>query len=157
MTTVIADLRYGVMVADSKISDGEVKGTMQKIFVSPRAVIGIAGDTANAYEFVRWYNDRRRRKPAPLEKGHEDGWDALVWTLKGLEFWDDSMVPSDHSVNHTGVVKGVYAIGSGATAALAAIAAGCTAPEAVAIACGIDDGSGFPVVTELLKLEKRDG
>lgn len=141
MTTVVIDLRHGVMVADSMVSDGNTKSSLNKIVRSRRAIIGIAGDWAHANAFVTYYNDRRRKMPR--NDGRE--WEALVWTPGAAYYYDEALVP-------TLITEPYYVIGSGAQAALGALRAGCTSPEAVGIACGIDPCSGFPVVTEVLKL-----
>lgn len=141
MTTVVIDLRHGVMVADSMVSDGNTKASLNKLTRSRRAIIGVAGDWAHANAFVTYYNDRRRKMPR--NDGRE--WEAIVWTPCAAYYYDEALVP-------TLITEPYYVIGSGAQAALGALRAGCTAPEAVGIACGIDPGSGFPIVTEVLKL-----
>lgn len=144
MTTVVLDLYQGVMVADSSISDDNIKTTVSKIFKTRKAIIGVAGDWSHANAFVSYYNDRRRKMPR--NEGCE--WEAMIWTPRGAYYIDHTLVQLD-------IAEPYMAIGSGAAAALGALRAGCTAPEAVGIACGIDPFSGFPVVTELLALKGK--
>jgi hypothetical protein len=106
MTVVISDGTF--MVSDSLLTDGDVVTETQKIFTSPKAIIGIAGDVASCLRFVYWYNDRRRKPP-----GDDEDFNALVWTPDGglVEYNGyDEAVP----------ITNTWAIGSGASVAMGA-------------------------------------
>ena len=107
MTIVIATKNF--MVSDSLISDNT---SSQKLFRVKGDVIGIAGDLMNARRFVRWWGDKRCKKP---DKDSE--FYALVWRpkQKGLFYCDAHLDPLL-------IDKPFYAIGSGADVAKGAYA-----------------------------------
>lgn len=139
MTIICTDGR--VMAGDTQIDDDGSKGVAPKIFKTKKAIIGIAGDYKHALRFVKWYNDRRRRKPGP-----DDNFEAIVYTSKhGLSYWDSDLEPQP-------IHDEYYAIGSGREAALGAMAVGASPEEAAEAACKVNTYCGGKVDVVLLEL-----
>lgn len=127
--------------ADTQIDDDGSKGKAPKIFKTNKAIIGIAGEYKHALRFVKWYNDRRRKKPGP-----DDNFEAIVYTSKyGLSYWDSDLEPQP-------IHDEVYAIGSGREAALGAMAVGASPEEAAEAACKVNTYCGLPIDSIRLEL-----
>lgn len=133
MTTILADARLGVLVADSMISDGDRRYAGKKVFRWRGALIGMAGDVGTFADALSWLKGELAAPPT--------GVSALLLTHAGLEVWDHN---APHPVR---VPAGREAIGSGAKAAMCAYEAlGWTDPRrAVRIVCKHDAGSLGPV------------
>jgi hypothetical protein len=52
MTTILADLKLGVMVADSSISDGDRVWSGRKVFRFKGTLLGFSGNIDEAIEFL---------------------------------------------------------------------------------------------------------
>lgn len=143
MTIVVTDGK--VMAADTLIDDNGSKYYAPKIFIGKASIIGVSGDYMQARQFVRWFSDRRAKKP----KGD---WECLVWTPKsGLEIWTQEFEP----LPFTGEF---WAVGSGRDAALGSMYAGAHPTQAAAIACKISEGCGgsvdaIPLNKDSLKMQ----
>ena len=132
MTTIA--YRDGVMAADTMSNDGTLRVSMnsQKIYrVFTRfSIVACAGYVAEAEAFIEW-----------LERGVPDGdklkvsenFDAIeVACLNAINpgavwHWDDHLTPYKLDAEF-------YALGNGGHFAMGAMAAGCTAEEAVRLA-----------------------
>jgi hypothetical protein len=91
-------------------------------------------------KFMEWIKrDRKGRKPRLNIKE----FNALALNGQGLYWLDSKLYPVK--------VEAPFAIGSGATAALAAMLAGTPIEVAVELACAVDDGSALPVRVYRLK------
>ncbi|MDE2399257.1 MAG: hypothetical protein KGL43_04000 [Burkholderiales bacterium] len=136
MTTVLADARLGVMVADTGAGDGDRQwpGT-RKVWRIPGALVGFAGVYALFDPFLAWLRTGMFSAAPPML-----GASVLVLDAAGLWVFDDSAVPLL-------VECGREAIGTGAKAALAAHEAlgYADARRAVQIACRYDAASRAPV------------
>lgn len=133
MTTILACVHSGLMVADSNVTDADRVWTGRKVWRIGDALIGLSGDVSEAVKFLQWW---KGKGPFPtMNESH-----ALVLSPKGLEFYDVTMTP-------TKIVSGREAIGGGAKAAMCAFEAlGWTDPKrAVQIVCKHDAGSRGPV------------
>lgn len=133
MTTVLADARLGVMVCDSHITDGiSRKWTGKKVFRIRGALVGVAGDSQTYLPALEWM----RHGGAPPE-WKDDSTDLLVLAKDGLRLFAGG--PEAEKVP-----KGIEAIGSGASAAMAVYEAlGWQNPQlAVKLAAKYDAGSG---------------
>lgn len=135
MTTILADTRFGVMVADSMISDGDRRWPGRKVFRRAGAVIGFAGHEPEFAHFLDWYARGMTGRIAFSQSA------ALILKPGRLEFFDAnyaSPVP---------VRGGRLAIGTGGKTAMAAYEAlGWYDPKrAVTIACRHDASSSAPV------------
>ncbi len=141
MTTVLADARLGVMVADSNISDGDRKWARQKVFRAGPELIGLAGIWTECLQLRDWYMGGSEGKPPKLSNAS-----MLILSREGLVLVDQELVPQR-------VESGREAIGSGAKAAMCAYEAlGWKDPRrAVQIVCRHDAASRAPVRAYNLK------
>lgn len=134
MTTVLADVRFGVMCSDSNHADDDRVWLGRKVFRIRGSLVGVAGTVANWRAALVW-----------LRKGGErpDFGDAslLVLSHDGL-FLHTPLDPQPERI-----ASGREAIGSGAKAAMCAYEAlNFTDPKrAVRIVCKHDSGSRGPV------------
>lgn len=135
MTTILADAKAGLMVADSMVSDGEKAGRIKKVYRIGRDLIGFAGNVDEAMQFLAWY---RAQMNGPTPK--MPNLSVLALTREGLFEFVSSPVPMP-------VDSGIEAIGTGAVAALSAYEAlGWRNPRrAVQIVCRHDARSRGPV------------
>lgn len=106
MTTILADARLGIMVADSNISDGTTAASMRKVWRVGGALVGIAGDVCEFNTFLNWYREGMSGPVSGINCIY-----ALVLSSSGLvHFAGKWATPSQ---------RGFEAIGTGAMAALA--------------------------------------
>lgn len=138
MTTILADLKLGVMISDSSVSDDNRVWSERKVKRWKGKLIGFAGDVDEAVQFMAWLKGGKVPKFA-----HSD---ALVLSDEGLFHYCKSTTALK-------VERGIEAIGSGAKAAMCAYEAlAFTDPvRAVKIVCKHDSGSRAPVRTYRLK------
>jgi hypothetical protein len=136
-----------ILVSDSQISDddSDTKAfNLSKVFKVPGGWLAGAGDLMSVQKVVEYFKEGKKGKP-PIIKIENDADfmllsnDGLFVSGKDLEFWE-----------HTDV----DAIGSGTAAALAVMALGHKAEEAVWAACHSDLYSGEPVKVYSLENEK---
>lgn len=135
-------VRDGVIAADSQVTGDYVFGST-KLFRGKDSIVGFCGAMTQGLVFVDWYFNRSKRKPS-LE--HENEWSAIVLKRDCVEFWDNSLRPI--------ISDGFHAIGSGCQFAIGAMEAGCTAEQAVAVACRRDPYCNLPVTTMSLGKNK---
>lgn len=137
MTTILADAKLGVMVADSNMTDGDRIWKVKKIHRIRGALVGLAGIMSEGQAFLRWFAADDGKAPE-FEFG---GSTALVLDGGGLFLFDEN------TLGLTKVPGGIESAGSGAVAAIAAYEAlGFQDPvRAVRIACKHDQGSRPPV------------
>jgi ATP-dependent protease HslVU (ClpYQ) peptidase subunit len=138
MTTVLADRKLGVMIADSNVSDGERQWRARKVFRSGDALLGFAGPVSEWTEFQAWFKggmETLRPKSTELH--------VLMLRSDGLFYFGTGAELPER------ISSGREAIGTGAMAAMAAYeATGWTDPRrAVQIACRHDAASRPPVRT----------
>ena len=135
MTTILADFRLGVMVADSSISDGDRVWFGKKVFRHKDSIVGIAGDTEQAEPFLKWWKSGMVGKSPKVDALY-----ALILSPSGLICFNISATPEK-------ITGGIEAIGTGAKAAMCAYEAlAWTDPvHAVKIVCKHDASSRTPV------------
>ena len=114
--------------------------------VEQDVILATSGENFSGLLFVEWYGSGKER-PELLVHGEAD-FSVLVLTREGLFEYDRWCVAEK-------VLNKVYAIGSGAKAAMGAMLAGTNARRAVEIACEIDPYSAPPVVTMALPKVKK--
>lgn len=136
MTTVLADRRFGVMFADSNISDGERQWRARKVFRVNGDLFGFAGDVPEWTSFRDWIKggmSTARPKSTTLQ--------VLQLRRDGLFYFGTGDELPER------ISSGREAIGTGSMAAMAAYeATGWTDPRrAVQIACRHDAESRAPV------------
>lgn len=139
MTTILADIRLGVMIADSSVSDDDRVWSNRKVRRWGSSLVGFAGDVDEGVLFLEWL----KKGGKPPKFSHSD---CLILSNEGLIHYCKSIVPLK-------VERGIEAIGSGAKAAMCAYEAlAFTDPvQAVRIVCKHDSGSRAPVRTYRLK------
>lgn len=137
MTTILADARLGIVVADSNISDEDRVWVGRKVSRVRGGLVALSGDYGEGACFLEWCRGGFNG-PAP-RFGNSC---ALVLTHSGLTLFNYSVIPDF-------VSSGREAIGTGAKAAMCAYEAlGWTDPKkAVRIVCKHDAGSRGPVRT----------
>lgn len=142
MTTVLADLRLGVMVADSAVNDGDRLWIGQrKVWRIGGDLLGFAGRMTEVEEFLLWW--RSGCNMAAPAFSHSQ---ALVMR-------PDELLYFSGSTRATPVQSGREAIGTGGKGAMCAYEAlGWSDPrKAVGIACHHDLTSSGPVRVYKLK------
>lgn len=125
MTTITVDAAAGVMCSDSHWSDGSQKGPMRKVWRINGALVGFSGNLDEIEATKAYIAAGCQGRPPPAADAVAlvlDGRKVSVWTR------GDGFTP----------VPGRYAIGTGGAAARAALAAGVSASQALAIARNID-------------------
>lgn len=137
MTTIAYDGK--VMAADTLHVSGYTKSYAQKIwFLRPGVIVGAAGPAATAAEVIDWLD--RGAHPADFPKVQRgDDWSlVLVVANRRIMRIEQGPIPI--------MVRGPYAAaGSGAEFALAAMALGKSAYDAVQLAGELDTGTGGAV------------
>lgn len=139
MTTILASLKDGVMVCDSKCSSSEIWYPMTKVHRVGRELIGLAGSVKEAIAFLKWYREGKKGVRPKLE------------TFQGLALRPDGLYELGADGLEQLVERGFHGIGSGGGYALAAYMAGADAEKAVRIACSIDNHSGGDVLVHKLR------
>lgn len=135
MTTVLAEAKLGLMVADSNVTDAIKVWKQRKVWRINGALVGMAGLAEEFLPFLVWCRNGMQEDP-PKMKNLE----AMVLSTSGLLYYSSSTLP-------VRIASGRHAIGTGSMAALAAHEAlGFNDPKrAVQIVCRHDAGSRSPV------------
>lgn len=133
MTTILADTRFGVMVADSSFSDDDRVWSGRKVFRIKGALVGVSGDVDDWTNVLTW-----------MRKG---GKEPAFGTASVLVLSASGLVAYNGSATAERIASGREAVGTGAKAAMCAYEAlGFTDPKkAVAIVCKHDAASRTPV------------
>jgi hypothetical protein len=141
MTTIIADLKLGLMVADSSITDGDRIWFGQKVYRHKGFLLGFAGDVDESIQFLSWWKIGKKGKTPKFSNS-----EALVMGAGTLVYYSKSLIPMPIS-------RGIEAIGTGGKAAICTYEAlGWVNPvKAVRLVCKHDAGSRAPVRTYKLK------
>jgi hypothetical protein len=138
MTTIVGDWKRKIIVADSQVSDDDSNTkafNQDKVFKVPQGWLAGAGDVRSIQHVVKYFMEGKKGKP-PVIKETEDA-DFMLLNDEGLFL-------SDRVLNFWSVTT-YDAIGNGCNAALAVMALGHTAEEAVWAACQSELYSGEPV------------
>lgn len=128
MTTIIAVRNVG-LYSDSRCTSG-VSFSTRKIHKVGKALIGGAGTLADVLKFVQWVKDGGKGKCKIKDT------DIIVMNKCGI-FLHDGSHPDGFEV-----FDDVYAIGSGAIAALAAMKHGASPKQALKAAAEFDHMTG---------------
>lgn len=139
MTTILADRRAGVMVADSNMTNGDRRWVQRKVHRLRGALVGFAGSEPEFEGFMAWFRGGMQDVPEFLFADSE----ALVLRADGLFFFDNNYTELHR------IEAGREAIGTGGKGAMCAYEAlRFTDPaRAVRIACRHDSDSRPPVRT----------
>lgn len=126
------------IAADRQASNGNTKRATTKLFrLADGSIATMSGLIAHARTRLRWYEAGAKIEDWPTFDG-DDYVCLIVWNKDGLRYWEDG--PVAETVEH-----GFWAFGSGRDFAIAAMACGKSAREAVEIACQFDTGCGLGV------------
>ena len=137
MTTIA--YKNGELAFESRVSeDEEIVGSMVKGTRGKRHLAAAAGDSDVIQLFLLWVASGFEKKHKPKLEEDEDftGW--AIDSSGRLTEYTKSLKPLRYKADF-------YAIGTGAAYAKGAMAAGCTAREAVEIAIQFDKNSGHPI------------
>lgn len=146
MTTIVGDWSRKIIVADTQISDDDSDTKTynnEKVFKVPQGLLAGAGDFISIQQVVEWFKDNKKGKP-PIIKDADDA-DFMLLTHDGLYV-------SGKDLRFQTITKH-DALGSGTKAALAVMALGHSAEEAVWAATQSDLYSGEPVKVYYLDKE----
>lgn len=132
------------LAADRRTCVGIYKAaSVTKIFRVPGGLVGISGLLSVGLQIKDWILNEG--KPEDYPDVGEDNEATVLWIRpKKILLMSDSPTPVALETPH-------FAIGSGSEYALAAMHLGCTAREAVDVACDLDVGCGNGV--DILTLE----
>lgn len=142
MTTIA--YAKGVLACDSRItSDSQYVGSAIKAIKTDKYLLAACGDLNCVQAFLRWgkkgFVDNKLRELLSQEitknKGSFTG--VSIDTTGTVYEFLDSVLPAPIKM-----YKNMYAIGSGSEYALGAMAAGCSAREAIKIAAKFDTNTG---------------
>lgn len=135
MTTILADLRLGVMVSDSNVSNGDRVWRSRKVWRSRGALLGFSGNVDEARAFLDWWRAGAIGKHPGFAYS-----EALILSIDGVWHYSGNRLPER-------IASGREAIGTGGKAAMAAYEAlAWQEPRrAVRIACNHDSDSRAPV------------
>ena len=140
--TVIAANRE-MMVGDTQcIHDDTRVSTHRKIHVVRDMLVGYAGCMDSGIDFLEWCKRGKGSKGKP--GGLSEEFTGLLLDENGIYEYKGPLVPIR-------IEGDVWAIGSGAQAALGAMYMGADPEEAVQIACAIDPYCGGPITVEALE------
>lgn len=149
MTTIAANLKEGIMAADSKVTL-EHKGIDYpaiKIIKKGGMLIGAAGHAGDCTRFMKWAAGKFQDKEPKWaeEEGQDDSVIGIVLKDDGIYVWSQGD-PEPEKVE-----ADFYAVGSGGKPARAAMLMGADPVKAVEIACQVDPYSALPI--QVLKLK----
>lgn len=130
MTTIVASVKEGVMVSDSRCTGGETWVPMTKVLRIGDGLFGFAGSINERDKWLKWHRSGRRGARPKLEN------------FVALHLKPDGLYEISADGLEMLIERGFHAVGSGGAAALGAMLAGSEAKKAVEIACQIDTGSG---------------
>lgn len=152
MTTAIWSGKHGQLGADKQAATWMTVG---KIFpIEGQGYLTGAGYYDDLVEVARWIglgSNEDTKPELPEGEEREDNTGFIFVDLKGSAFWLTTpflrMVP---------VTEQYFAVGSGAVPAMAALEAGATVRQALAIACKYDEctGSKYSIVDIPPKVKK---
>lgn len=145
MTTIVADAKAGVMVADSKLVVDPVWFPCKKVLRCGSELIGTAGSDKNSSIWLGWYLSGKVGKAPKMDE--DAGFEALILRQSGLFH-----VGVD--IHEVRVPRGFLAIGSGGPAATAVMLVKRDARLAAHIACQVDNNSGGRLQIERLRVKK---
>lgn len=137
MTTVV--YKDGILASDSRCTQSDtVVGNVTKIHkIDDNTLIGFCGRTAQAFKFIEWYKDGKKKEDA--QSDDDSDFTALV-IIKGVVYRYDGYNPQ--------IIKSKFhSIGSGFMVALGAMEAGASAIEAIKIAKKYDIYTGGKIQT----------
>lgn len=125
------------LAADKRASNGSFFYTTRKILRVRDCLLGFTGDQCFGEQMVRWWMEGAQEKDFPESQRSPDDWAGLLVIAPGPAIFKYERTPFPILVRDR-----QFAVGSGRDFAMAAMACGRTAAEAVEIACRFDSGCG---------------
>lgn len=121
-------------------SEKYVHNNCEKVVIHKGRIFALCGDAGMLKKsLIPWWEKGHKPETAP------DGeWEMIVISHDGVRLYNSENAHAEVDTPH------VFAIGSGGTAARAALLCGKTPEEAVAVAAQIDKGTGGPVCSARL-------
>lgn len=125
------------LAADRRASHGGFIHTTRKILRVRDCLLGFTGPTDFGEQMVAWWIKGGQEKDFPESQRSPDDWAGLLVIAPGPTIFKYERTPFPILVHDR-----QFAVGSGRDFAMAAMACGRTAAEAVEIACRFDSGCG---------------
>lgn len=144
MTTIA--YRDGVLASDSLGNRNGLRRKVKKVYRVGDHIMGGCGNYQDCIAFVNWWPQRNERELSFRQySGDKDAPDLYMIVVGpgGAQAWGEHLQPTD-------ILDDFYAVGSGASAAMAAMHMGASAEEAVRIASLVDIGTGGDIETVTL-------
>jgi len=149
VTTIIADAKRGIMVADSRVTtySSLANYSSDKLYRHGKSIFGEQGDVETGLRFRRWILDGQPKKGRPVfGDGTDDKFTALELAPDGLWLWD-------FTLNRQRLLDEVFSTGSGSMIALYCVRVlGKTLEEAIIEAAKIDIHTAEPV--QVMRLDE---
>lgn len=138
MTVIVWDGRF--LATDSLITSGGVRcGTVTKLIVRDGKAYAACGQIGYMEPLIDWAATGAKPDAWPLRGDNTEN--ALI----GVNLQTKQCISWERDVPHPCPIPEPEAWGSGGRIAMGALAMGASAPEAVAVACGLDTQCGLPV------------
>jgi ATP-dependent protease HslVU (ClpYQ) peptidase subunit len=139
--TVIAWDGY-TLAADKRETNGSLIRTTTKIFRIHSCLVGYAGEATFGEQMIAWFQAGEKAEDFPKEQRDKDDWVPLLVIRENgkIHKYERTLYPLKYQDKQ-------FAIGSGRDFALAAMACGKTASEAVEVASMFDSNCGDGVDT----------
>ena len=125
------------LAADKRACIGSLICTTTKIFLVRDCLVGYAGEADAGEEMLAWFRDGADPAKFPASQRDKD-----IWATFLVIHPDKTILKYEHTPYPLRFHDLIFAIGSGRDFALAAMALGRTAQEAVEVACNFDNGCG---------------
>ena len=138
MTTVVASVDHGCMVADQRVTSEGAICHVSKVVRIQDELYGIAGEVMPAFLFLEWIKTPKRKRESlhkMIEADHRSNFSVLILGDEGLFLMDGWGV-------RVPLLDESYGIGSGASIALSHMRRGMKPWEAVKQSPELDEGSG---------------
>ncbi len=144
MTTIVIDRRRKIMVSDNQNTIAGLAVPCKKIFrithgPNVGTLVGTIGAPGPCFIFMHWY---KHHEEHDFTEVMDDN--AILGIEEEDDFWivlltpDNKIMIVDRFFCPEEIPEKYYALGSGGNVALGALDAGCTAEEALEIACKRD-------------------
>ena len=128
------------LAADKRASDGGFVWTTRKILRVRDCLLGFTGTQAFGEQMIAWFERGAQLSDFPDSQRDANDWSGLLVIAPGPAIFKYERTP------HPLVIyEPTFAVGSGRDFAMAAMACGRTAREAVEIACRFDSGCGHGI------------
>lgn len=127
------------LAADKRACHGTLIRTTTKIFKVNGCLVGYAGDAAFGEELLAWFKDGEQIDKFPIGQRDKDDWAGMLVIRPDGAIQKYERTP--HPLTFTDE-DGFYVLGSGRDFAIAAMACGKNAIEAVELTCRFDNGCG---------------